>query len=249
MGIWVIVAGVSALVVGGAAIEPNSAPNELRAAPHADTSQTEIVFWQSIEGSTNPDDFRAYISKYPDGSFVSLARNRLSTLSDGSPGAANGQFNSSRWCHTDAGAGSAKVFVYLGDTIWPGGSSRGVPPIPFDLSVDAGKLIRLRPKSFVEFDVPPGSHEITRYPVNLWIRGQPANVTIELSRGECAYLSLNHYQRLSPADMRVGILFGAIGGGLLGALSATGEVDGHRPGDWLVIDPAGASRVAKLRPQ
>ena len=37
----------------------------------------ETVFWQSIVNSTNPADFKAYLAKWPDGTFASLARNRL----------------------------------------------------------------------------------------------------------------------------------------------------------------------------
>jgi uncharacterized protein YgiM (DUF1202 family) len=41
----------------------------------------EQLFWQSIQTSTDPDDFRAYLESYPAGAFVPLARNRLNTLS------------------------------------------------------------------------------------------------------------------------------------------------------------------------
>ena len=36
----------------------------------------ELSFWDSIKNSTNPDDFKAYLDKYPDGQFAALARNR-----------------------------------------------------------------------------------------------------------------------------------------------------------------------------
>jgi hypothetical protein len=44
------------------------------------TTSSEIVFWQSIAGSTNPADFEAYLKQFPDGSFVALARIRLASL-------------------------------------------------------------------------------------------------------------------------------------------------------------------------
>ena len=37
----------------------------------------ETVFWQSIVNSTNPEDFKAYLARWPAGTFASLARNRL----------------------------------------------------------------------------------------------------------------------------------------------------------------------------
>lgn len=40
----------------------------------------EVVFWQSIKDSTNRADFEAYLTQYPKGAFVPLARNRLEAL-------------------------------------------------------------------------------------------------------------------------------------------------------------------------
>lgn len=40
----------------------------------------EIAFWDSVKNSTNPEDFRAYLKKYPNGDFAELANNRLRAL-------------------------------------------------------------------------------------------------------------------------------------------------------------------------
>jgi Caspase domain/Bacterial SH3 domain len=48
-------------------------------------ASTEHLFWQSIQTSSNPDDFRAYLERYPDGAFAPLARNRLGALSPAPP--------------------------------------------------------------------------------------------------------------------------------------------------------------------
>ena len=40
----------------------------------------EISFWDSVKNSTNPEDFRAYLKKYPNGEFSELAKNRLQPL-------------------------------------------------------------------------------------------------------------------------------------------------------------------------
>ena len=37
----------------------------------------EMEFWQSIKNSSNPEDYRAYLNKYPAGYFADIARNRL----------------------------------------------------------------------------------------------------------------------------------------------------------------------------
>ena len=34
----------------------------------------ELAFWQSIEQSTNSDDFEAYLEQYPNGEFVSKGK-------------------------------------------------------------------------------------------------------------------------------------------------------------------------------
>jgi hypothetical protein len=40
----------------------------------------EMIFWNSIKDSTNPDDFKVYLKKFPNGEFADLAKNRLKTL-------------------------------------------------------------------------------------------------------------------------------------------------------------------------
>ncbi len=42
--------------------------------------EIEKTFWTSIERSSDPADFAAYLKKYPQGSFVALAENRLRAL-------------------------------------------------------------------------------------------------------------------------------------------------------------------------
>lgn len=40
----------------------------------------ELAFWNSIKDSTNSDDYRAYLKKYPDGQFAEIAQNRINSL-------------------------------------------------------------------------------------------------------------------------------------------------------------------------
>ncbi len=40
----------------------------------------ELSFWDSIKNSTSADDFREYLTSYPQGRFAGLARNRIRTL-------------------------------------------------------------------------------------------------------------------------------------------------------------------------
>ena len=56
-------------------------PQAVAAGPSADvTLQIEREFWVSVRDSNRPEDVRAYLDKYPNGNFASLARNRLDAL-------------------------------------------------------------------------------------------------------------------------------------------------------------------------
>jgi hypothetical protein len=55
--------------------------NEVTKGSRADPIAMELKLWESIENSNNPEDFKAYLSKYPNGTFAELARDRSNTLS------------------------------------------------------------------------------------------------------------------------------------------------------------------------
>ena len=48
-------------------------PTDL-AVPNGEVSEGELTFWNSIKDSENPDMFRAYLHKYPDGIYAELAQ-------------------------------------------------------------------------------------------------------------------------------------------------------------------------------
>ena len=50
-----------------------------------DPAAIELSFWESIKSSTNPDDFKAYLDKYPDGQFASLAKSRAQPARSAGP--------------------------------------------------------------------------------------------------------------------------------------------------------------------
>lgn len=55
-------------------------------APLADASAAiDLAFWDSVKNSANPADFQAYLRKFPNGSFESLARSRLAALGEAAP--------------------------------------------------------------------------------------------------------------------------------------------------------------------
>ena len=54
--------------------------NNLTAATQSQNAAFELSFWESIKDSAAPEEFAAYIRKYPDGQFVELARIRMRAL-------------------------------------------------------------------------------------------------------------------------------------------------------------------------
>ena len=54
----------------------NAAPIE----PKFDAAAFEYSYWETIKNSTSADDFKAYLAKYPEGQFSSLAKNRIKNL-------------------------------------------------------------------------------------------------------------------------------------------------------------------------
>jgi len=54
------------------------------AAPSAGAGGTdvELEFWRSVKESTNPEELNAYLSRYPDGAFSTIARSRIAALND-----------------------------------------------------------------------------------------------------------------------------------------------------------------------
>jgi hypothetical protein len=70
------------LVVAVAAPGTVNAFDSKQASPTTtvDPLSIELSYWDSIKTSTRPEEFRAYLDKYPDGQFAALARNRLRSL-------------------------------------------------------------------------------------------------------------------------------------------------------------------------
>ena len=59
---------------------PKKTPRRTTHQTNAGNDKDEIEFWDSIKNSTDPEDFKAYLQKYPNGKFAILARNRLNKL-------------------------------------------------------------------------------------------------------------------------------------------------------------------------
>jgi hypothetical protein len=81
-------ARIAALAAAAAKPAPGPAPKAAPAPPSAaprpaakTEANQEALFWESVRSSSNPAELKAYLEKYPEGTFAPLARARLDTLS------------------------------------------------------------------------------------------------------------------------------------------------------------------------
>src|SRR5215831_15387974 len=51
-----------------------------------DPAAIELAYWDTIKSSTNPNDFKAYLDKYPDGQFAELAKSRANAAKPSNAG-------------------------------------------------------------------------------------------------------------------------------------------------------------------
>ncbi|NIU40464.1 MAG: hypothetical protein GWN69_02860 [Gammaproteobacteria bacterium] len=68
----------SSSLIGSFVFNPRAATST--ATPGAASRDAELLFWQSVSASDNPEAYRAYLRQYPGGVFVQLARIRLDEL-------------------------------------------------------------------------------------------------------------------------------------------------------------------------
>jgi len=61
---------------------PRTAQPTAPAPARVDPAQQELAFWNSIQNSTDPDDFKDYLVRYPDGLYAGIARRKVAGLSN-----------------------------------------------------------------------------------------------------------------------------------------------------------------------
>jgi formylglycine-generating enzyme required for sulfatase activity len=66
-----------------AAFNPSIGEPTLPVPERVDPAVAELPFWDAIKNSNDPEDFREYLKKYPDGQFAGIARRRLLSLTGG----------------------------------------------------------------------------------------------------------------------------------------------------------------------
>jgi hypothetical protein len=78
-------------LTGNVYLNPVAAPSDNKAAAPSTTvvasvsptDNVEIEFWRSVKDSNKVEELQAYLSKYPNGTFTSLAQARIQTLQNG----------------------------------------------------------------------------------------------------------------------------------------------------------------------
>jgi formylglycine-generating enzyme required for sulfatase activity/uncharacterized caspase-like protein len=78
-----------------------------------DPAQQELAFWTAIQNSTDPEDFKDYLARYPNGLYAGLARRRVAALTSAPPAG-----NTARPTPTPTGGG---VAANTTSTARPGG--------------------------------------------------------------------------------------------------------------------------------
>jgi hypothetical protein len=64
------------LVLAVTSAASNTASNMPGNIATVDPAAIELSFWETIKNSNNPEDFKSYLAKYPDGQFAELAKSR-----------------------------------------------------------------------------------------------------------------------------------------------------------------------------
>lgn len=73
----------------GAVQALNRQPVEHANAPTFNPAAIELSYWETIKNSTDPEDFKAYLKKYPNGQFADLAQRRAQAPSNSRTGNSN----------------------------------------------------------------------------------------------------------------------------------------------------------------
>jgi uncharacterized caspase-like protein len=169
------------------------APASALAAPAQDTPlAVEIAFWQSIHGSQNPAELQAYLTRYPQGQFASVARSRLDGLK-AAPAAA-------------APASGARATVYvLRKSKWIGSN------VDYFVTNKGRMIGKLLSGSYFVHHAPPGELVLSAE------GGYSVARTFEVEAGRTYYIELEH----NLATVEIRMVDEADGGALVKGLKRT----------------------------
>jgi hypothetical protein len=78
------------LVLAVTSAASNTASNVPGQIATVDPAAIELAFWDTIKNSNNPNDFKSYLDKYPDGQFAELAKSRANAARPSGGGGGGG---------------------------------------------------------------------------------------------------------------------------------------------------------------
>jgi hypothetical protein len=78
------------LVLSITSAASNTASNVPGQIATVDPAAIELAFWDTIKNSNNPNDFKSYLDKYPDGQFAELAKSRANAARPAGGGGGGG---------------------------------------------------------------------------------------------------------------------------------------------------------------
>jgi len=105
------------LAVTGAA--SNTASNVPGQIATVDPAAIELAYWDTIKNSNNPNDFKSYLDKYPDGQFAELAKSRANAARPASGGGGGDSVEMMYWNAIKDSKNPADFRAYV--TKFPGG--------------------------------------------------------------------------------------------------------------------------------
>jgi hypothetical protein len=85
------------LVVAVNGSASNAASNTGPSLNMVDPAAIELSYWETIKNSNNPDDFKSYLDKYPDGQFAALAKSRSQPVRSGTNTASGESMEMTYW--------------------------------------------------------------------------------------------------------------------------------------------------------
>ncbi len=97
----------------------NSASNVPGQIATVDPAAIELAYWDTIKNSNNPNDFKAYLDKYPDGQFAELAKSRSNASRSSGGGGGGDSVEMMYWNAIKDSRNPADLRAYV--TKFPGG--------------------------------------------------------------------------------------------------------------------------------
>lgn len=197
---------------------------------------TEVAFWNSVKDSTNIEDFKSYLKKYPEGEFGELANNRIRSLESALKREEQRQSSELLAAEIQRQTKTYRISwgfrASMNTQFWP--AKLVISPGAFRILDDAGKDVKWNCPSFEKAKVD-----------SIWIR------EIECGVGKCRIQTESPSQAseaLQGIKAACTSRFGIRLSGLTAELASQHQIDNKTKGVVIVeLDPSGAGATAGLK--